>query len=128
MLLAQIGLSDAATGSLLAGYIGIVVMLAAFFSLLGFTSGLVACATSFAWRRCPRLDEVFAAGAVICLACYVAIWVEWGQMPTNWQMLLAVSIGPFIGIFSAWRSHVRRSGLDKRLQAEPGTVADRPRE
>jgi hypothetical protein len=128
MFLAQIGLSDAGIGALLAAYYGIIALFASFFSLIGLVSGLIAFATSFAWRRWPRLDELFAASAVICLACYIAIWVEWGQIPTNWQTLFAVFIGPSVGIVSAWRSNVRRSGLGKRLQAEPDVAADGPRE
>jgi hypothetical protein len=81
MFLAQIGLSDAGIGALLAAYYGIIALFASFFSLIGLVSGLIAFATSFAWRRWPRLDELFAASAVICLACYIAIWVEWGANP-----------------------------------------------
>src|SRR5438876_11726250 len=89
---------------------GVVASLAGFFSLIGLALGLVAFATSFAWHRWPRLDEYYAVGSIICLVCYVTIWVTWQRMPTDWQRLLAATVGPTIGVLSAWRSHRRRSG------------------
>jgi hypothetical protein len=108
MLPAQVGLGGD-WGTAIA--FGIIAMLAGMVSLIGLVLGLIAWATSFAWRRWPRIDEYFAMGAVVCLALYIAIWVAWGRMPTDWQMLLASSIGTSIGVTSAWSSHLQRSSL-----------------
>lgn len=111
MLFGQVGLG----GVVVAVPYAVIALFATMFSFAGLASGLIAFAVSFAWRRLPGLDTVFAVGAVVCLVCYLVIWITWGQMPTDWPFLLAAFAGPIVGGIAAWVSHRRRSYLFKEF-------------